>query len=111
MTSFMKVNLLKWERIISEYEQSDLTVAAYCFSKKISSGSFYNWRQKVKLLKSAESSGDFRKVVFNGEDPETDDKSVGLCIRFGQSVTIELDRNFNVSEFRKAAEVLLNLSC
>ena len=47
MTALRKVNLLKWESIISEHEQSDLTVAAYCFSKKISSGSFITGDKKL----------------------------------------------------------------
>lgn len=37
-----------WERLVSLYDSSNLTVAAFCKQHDISTASFYAWRRKLR---------------------------------------------------------------
>lgn len=108
-----EASIKKWEKIISEQKSSSQTVACYCRNRSISSRQFYKW-QEILNSKKVERIDNFFEVEFKETYPDIDEPSSdfsGLHIRFGNSVTLELDKDFDSVEFKKAAKILLSLQC
>jgi transposase-like protein len=51
-----------WRRLISEHQQSGLTVKAFCQKEGVSEALFYSWRKKV----AADEPARFALVATNG---------------------------------------------
>lgn len=109
-------SILKWQQIISDHKSSHLTVAQYCRNRDISPKLFYKWRQLLKRTPSGSAqSSEFLAVEFADNESTFANNPVssetGIHIRFENTVSLDIDRDFDVAELKKVAKVLLGLSC
>jgi len=103
----------RWQQIIKDHQASQQTAAEFCRRRDISSKQFYKWRQELKY-KTTERADHFFEVDF--KEPPSDveeplDDFSGIHLKFGDCVTLKLDRDFDIVEFKKTAKVLLGLTC
>jgi len=108
-------NLCKWQQLINDQQSSDLTVTEFCRSRNLSYGQFHKWKRDLKY-ELKDTFADFTQVEF--KEPITEsviedslEDFTGIHLQFGNTVRLDLDRNFDIHEFRKTATALLDLLC
>ena len=107
-------NIRKWRRIISDYRKTSQTLKSYCGSVKVSTKSFYYWQRKLTSLEESEGNSAFNELAFKEEDFTSRDLLEGSSCLSGIRIhigkfRIEVDKEFDVVEFRKAAGILMGM--
>jgi hypothetical protein len=75
----------RWSRLIQLHEHSDLSIAEFCDSHDVSTGSFYRWKRKLR--DQAVQDGEFLAVQIDQPRPQFG----GTKIHFPCGTQIELD--------------------
>ena len=109
-------NKNKWQKIISEYKNSCLSLKSYCLSKNVSLRCFYYWRSKLTSTENNKEEISFSEVSFRDEmlNPEFSEPkpacSTGIHVQIGKA-HLTVDSNFDISEFKRTVKGLVDLSC
>lgn len=107
----------KWQRIISDWQESGLTKAEYCRRNNISSRKFSYHSVKNKAFSKPRQTdnsepGSFAEVVCDesASPAKQNSKSSPLVLRLDCGGSIELDNDFNADLLRRLLEVTRELS-
>ena len=91
-----------WRSLISKQMESGLTAAAFCREHQINQDRFYHWRRRLQNEESGKGHlGAFMELV-----PYEKTSSAGVHIRFGNGLTIEVDRGFDPITLRAAIQTV-----
>ena len=99
-----RVNLEKeheWRERFKEFNNSNLSIAAFCRAKGISDRQFYKWREKLNLRPNKNSSNSLRKVSSDIvpqkfiELKDQSSTSSGVWFDFGNGAHLMIDKGFD----------------
>lgn len=85
-----------WERLLSGYEQSDLSVKEYCARHGVSAASYYRWQKRLR----GEIAGALFSPIEIGAGPIEEPIEVelpgGVVLRFGALPPVDYLRSLSL---------------
>lgn len=115
----------RWQRIVSEWEQSGLSQAAFCREQGLSIPLFYYWRRRVKEL-AVGSSGQQTAFVevpcteasagadgtgsgrgrSTGTVADSNPAASGVRLHLGSGMLVEVERGFDAATLKTVLTVV-----
>jgi hypothetical protein len=89
--------------IINEWEQSGITKADFCRSRKIPKSTFYYWHKKYKEQKE-DTPNPFIRVKIK-EDTKPSPQACGMTISYPNGVRVTLDGQANIQYVRELINI------
>jgi transposase-like protein len=97
-----------WRQFIRDQQRSRSSIKAFCQSRGVSEPSFFAWRKKLALSKSAEPQADFVAVRVT---PESIARSAHIEIVLDRNRTVRVVPGFDRQALREVLALLEERPC
>ena len=91
-----------WRRIVAKQAESNLSAAAFCHRHRLNLRQFYRWRSRLRNDEAERN----RAPGFLELVPYSPRGHSGIRIRLGPELSIEVDRDVNLSTLRAVVNTL-----